>query len=192
MKALAAGLRAGLRAGLIGGLIGGQVASAAVPTAAGAQQVCDVAGGDHSAPAMRFEDNADGTVTDKDSTLMWMRCTAGQAWSTGTCVGEPLALSWAEAQAAAADENRSGRMFFNDWRLPTLRELATIAERRCSNPRLDLSTFPNSPARAYWSASSRPDGGSGSTAYVLDFGMAGVQLAPKEDLNLLRLVRNAR
>ena len=168
------------------------VGLAAVAAGSSAQQVCDVPARDLAQPSTRFRDNADGTVTDKDSTLMWMRCSAGQAWSAATCVGEPVPLSWAAAQGAAADENRSGGMFFNDWRLPTLRELATIAERRCSNPRLDLSTFPNSPARAYWTSSPRPGGGNEATAYALDFGTTGVQLAGKEEPHLLRLVRNAR
>ena len=83
-------------------------------------------------------------------------------------------------------------MFFNDWRLPSVRELATISERRCRNPRLNLSVFPDSPARPYWSASLRPGGADESAAYGLDFGDAGVQLLPKESPNLVRLVRNAR
>ena len=182
-----------LAAGLIGDLRVCLALLAAAPAVLRAHQVCDVSGGDRSLPPTRFQDNADGTVTDKDSTLMWMRCSAGQTWSSETCVGEPLLLNWAAAQAAAASENRSGRMFFNDWRVPTLRELATIIERRCSNPRLDLSTFPGTPARSYWTASSRPGGGNGDkAAYALDFGAAGVQPASKEDPNLLRLVRSAR
>ena len=83
-------------------------------------------------------------------------------------------------------------MFFNDWRLPSLRELATISERRCRNPRLNLSVFPDSPARPYWSASSRPGSADESAAYALDFGDEGVQLLPKESPNLVRLVRSAQ
>lgn len=83
-------------------------------------------------------------------------------------------------------------MFFNDWRLPSLRELATISERRCRNPRLNVSVFPDSPSRPYWSASSRPGGADESAAYALDFGDEGVQLLPKESPNLVRLVRSAQ
>jgi hypothetical protein len=54
-----------------------------------------------SSPTSRFDDHGDGTVTDRQSKLMWMRCSIGQVWSAGTSTGRPLALSRAAADAEA-------------------------------------------------------------------------------------------
>ncbi len=52
-----------------------------------AQQACDGNGGASSLPSARFQDNGDGTVTDVESKLMWMRCASGQQWLGKRCVG---------------------------------------------------------------------------------------------------------
>jgi hypothetical protein len=120
---------------------------------------------------------------------MWMRCSIGQIWSAGTCAGKPLALSRAAADAEAIAVNKSGRFFFNDWRVPELQELAGIAERQCKNPRINLSVFPHTPPGFYWSATSRKADVAG--AFALSFGPEGVKYSPKEESYDVRLVRTA-
>lgn len=144
-----------------------------------------------SAAAGRFHDNGDGTVTDTASALMWMRCSAGQAWQRGACSGSVKAVGWDVAQADVADVNRRGSAFFNDWRLPSLRELATIAERQCASPRIDLSVFPDTAPAAYWTTSSRPDKAGEPFAFALSFDLAGVIYSDKQEAHAIRLVRSA-
>lgn len=112
---------------------------------AGTGQDGDVESG--AAPA--YVDNGDGTVTDGESGLVWEKksddggphdmddtyawvgtCTGdGQGWCTrdadcsvagGTCAGT-TAFEWVDALNAAAFAGHS------DWRLPSVRELATLA-----------------------------------------------------------------
>ena len=174
--------------------VGLVVATAAAAGGALAQQLCDGAPEGRSAPTSRFLDNADGTVTDKESKLMWLRCSAGQAWvsESGRCNGEVDRLSWAGAQALASDVNRRGSFFFNDWRVPQLRELATIAERGCANPRVNLGVFPGTEAVRYWTVTSRPGTHDEGFAYALSFGAEGMAYRPKEEAHRVRLVRSTQ
>ncbi len=155
-----------------------------------AQQVCDTQRYALSSPDGRFADNGDGTVTDKESNLMWMRCSEGQAWLRGTCAGPARAAGWAAAQSQAELVNRDGHFFYDDWRLPNLREIATIAERQCTNPRLNLKVFPNTPAAAYWTSTSRGGDEAESAAFVLSFGGEGFEHRPKDEAHYVRLVRS--
>jgi hypothetical protein len=156
-----------------------------------AQQSCDTQSHPLSSPTARFADNADGTVTDTVSNLMWMRCSAGQAWTGQACTGTPSRLDWRSAQNLAGDVNQRGTLFFGDWRLPSLRELATIAERQCRNPRVNLTVFPGTPAANYWSASSRSGPRSEGFAFAISFGADGARFLDKDETGLVRLVRNA-
>jgi Protein of unknown function (DUF1566) len=88
--------------------------------------------------------------------------------------------------------NRLGNFFFNDWRLPQLRELATITERQCKNPRINLAVFPQTPPANYWTASSRPNQNPAGFAFALAFDVEGIRYADKQDALHVRLVRNAR
>ena len=81
-----------------------------------AVQTCDTSRYPLSAPAQRFEDHHDGTVTDKQSRLMWLRCPLGQEWSEDHCGGVAQRLSWPEAAKFARTLNQGGKLFFNDWR----------------------------------------------------------------------------
>jgi hypothetical protein len=155
------------------------------------QQVCDTTQYPLSSPTSRFEDHGDGTVTDKQSNLMWMRCAAGQRWSAGSCLGEPSALTWNAAQGVAQSINKSGNFFYNDWRIPQIPELAGIAERQCRDPRINLSVFPNTPADDFWTASTRQTTGTAAFAFVLSFGPSGVRYESKEEKHHVRLVRTA-
>jgi len=154
-----------------------------------AAQSCDTSLYPLSTPSSRFEDHGDGTVTDRQSKLMWMRCSAGQTWAAGQCTGEAAGLSWEAAQAAAQATNQSGRFFFKDWRVPQLPELASIAERQCKDPRINLEVFPGTPVAAYWTATSRAAETAPTQAFTLSFGVEGVSYAAKAEMHDLRLVR---
>jgi hypothetical protein len=154
-----------------------------------ADQSCDTSLYPLSTPSSRFEDHGDGTVTDRLSNLMWMRCSAGQVWTAGHCTGEALGLTWSAAQSAATAINQSGHFFFKDWRVPQLPELASIAERQCKDPRINLSVFPETPVAAYWTATSRAADTNPTQAFILSFGADGVSYAAKTETHDLRLVR---
>jgi hypothetical protein len=168
------------------------VVTVAAASGALAQQVCGGAPTGQSAPTSRFLDNADGTVTDKESKLMWMRCSIGQTWDGQACAGAADSEAWAEAQAQASDLNRRGSLFYADWRLPQLRELATIAERECADPRVNLVVFPGTEPRPYWTATSRPGTRDDTSAYALSFGAEGIVYRPKDEAHRVRLVRSAQ
>jgi hypothetical protein len=154
-------------------------------------QNCDVSLYPLSTPTQRFEDNGDGTVTDRRSNLMWMRCALGQNWDKGTCVGLPAELTWTAAIEAAQTINKRGSWFFGDWRLPQIPELAGIAERQCKNPRINLTVFPATPSAAFWTSTSRPSTAVETSAFVLGFGADGVRYASKLEKHDVRLVRTA-
>ena len=100
-------------------------------------------------------------------------------------------MTFRSAQAMADDINRTGALFFSDWRLPRVPELATIAERECENPRIDLALFPDTPGEFYWTATTRPQQPEGF-AFALSFGSEGIRYLDKEQVLHLRLVRDAR
>ncbi len=155
----------------------------------GAAQQCDTGRYALRTPAERFEDHGDGTLTDRQSRLMWMRCSIGQEWSKDRCTGTLAGQSWAAAQSAAQAINASGRYFYSDWRVPKITELATITEPQCENPRINLAVFPDTPAMPYWTATSRTDQSAANAAYALSFGTEGVQYKNKEEEHYVRLVR---
>lgn len=161
----------------------------AVPSLAQSQQLCDTAKSPLSSPTSRFKDHGDGTVTDTVSKLMWLRCAAGQTWSNGTCSGSAAPQDWQSAQQVARKLNQGGQLFFNDWRLPQIRELATITERQCENPRINLTVFPATPPGAFWTMTPRPGTTAEDAVFVLGFGSDGVKLEDKSAANFVRLVR---
>ena len=152
-----------------------------------AQQACS--SGESSLPSARFRDNGDGTVTDVESKLMWMRCSGGQQWLGKRCIGAASTYGWADAQQHADKVNFDGAAFFDDWRVPALRELAKIADRGCKNPRTNLSVFPGTPAAPFWSSTARPGESAGERVLALSFGAEGVMLARKDERFHVRLVR---
>lgn len=94
--------------------------------------------------------NGDGTVTDLATQLVWDRCVLGL--SGPTCAGTAQALSWVAAQAAVKARNASGHLGFSDWRLPNKNELDSLLKLDTTNPAIDATAFPNTPASQHWSA----------------------------------------
>jgi hypothetical protein len=77
---------------VLAGLVLGGLLLAAGPAAA--QQVCKYDSIAATAPASRFTDNGDGTVTDTATGLQWKRCSEGQSWDGATCSGTATNYYW--------------------------------------------------------------------------------------------------
>ena len=136
----------------------------------------------------RFDINADGTLTDINSGLTWMRCALGQSWNGVTCIGAASSYSWKDLNREIQKLNKTGGFASHtDWRLPKLPELASIVDIRCQYPRIDLTLFPNTPSATFWSADKKP--GRENSIYILDFGLKGVSASETESQNHVRLVR---
>jgi hypothetical protein len=78
-------------------------------------------------PYAGLVDNLDGTLTDPRSGLVWNRCDVGSNFVKGKgCVGKTLKkYSWMEAMKMAKESRQGGH---NDWRLPNIEEVESIAD----------------------------------------------------------------
>ena len=149
---------------------------------------CDTETRPLSTPTDRFDNNEDGTLTDIESGLTWMRCTLGQHWDGKACLGEARAFTWATAKLAVTELNeKGGYATHDDWRIPRLPELASIIERQCVNPRVNITLFPNTPPKPFWTANAKRE--KDHLAYALDFGTQGVMPEDKTSAYFIRLVR---
>lgn len=109
-------------------------------------------------PDKRFILAVTGTATDSDTGLMWMRCALGQTWRDQRCAFSHLTYDFSDASVAVRELNRrSGFAGYHDWRMPTIEELQTIIEQRCTDPAINLTVFPDTPTTGYWSSTPDPD-----------------------------------
>lgn len=132
-------------------------------------------------PNARFTLNDTGTeVKDSRTGLIWKRCSEGQILSANTCTGS--AANYTHEGALANARQQSG------WRLPNVKELASLADKGCIGPAIDRSAFPNTPTSAlYWTSS--PAGG-GYGAWGVDFNAGNVVYFGRSyDAVAVRLVR---
>lgn len=135
-----------------------------------AAQTCKYASIPATAPASRFTDNLNGTLTDTATGLQWKRCSEGQTWDAAdkTCTGTATTYSWQQALQQAANLNAAGGFAgHGDWRLPNSKELQSIVEEACYDPAIDLAAFPGTPSFYFWSAS--PSASYSSYAWVVSF-----------------------
>ena len=94
---------------------------------------------------------ANGTVTDTETGLMWKVCSEGQTWSSqATCTGTASTHNWPQALQLA---DSSSFASYNDWRLPNIAELASLAALDRYDPAINSTVFPNTLASGYWSSS---------------------------------------
>jgi hypothetical protein len=136
-----------------------------------------------TAPDSRYTAPGDGTVTDSQTGLMWKQCSEGQSgadcgdgWVTGH--------TWREALQQAEASSFAG---YSDWRLPNIKELSSLVERRCNSPAISIDYFPNTASLYYWSSS--PGAYRSSHAWYVNFcyGYGGGYLKNYE--RAVRLVR---
>ena len=115
--------------------------------------------------------SGDNVVVDFNTGLMWQQTipTTARTWSY--CSG----LTYAG---------------YDDWRLPTPKELLTIVDNSRYNPAIDTTYFPNTPNGYFWSSSTYVD--DTYYAWSVDFNNGGVGLSLKSLTSYVRCVRGDR
>ena len=164
----------------------------------------------HSLISGRYRDNGDGTVTDTQTGLQWMRCALGQTWQGGTCAGEAKRYQWKSALGVAKDINaQGGYTGYRDWRVPSKEELLSLVycssgklkswndtgssgcDGDYSRPTIDTTAFPNTPTYAFWSSSVYADFPGG--AWGVNFYNGVVYIGHDKAFNLhVRLARGGQ
>jgi len=149
-----------------------------------------------STPDSRFTPQGNGTVLDTQTNLIWKRCSEGQVWdgSTGNCTGSASTYNWQGALDAAQTLNSSGGFASHtDWRVPNIKELASIVELKCYDPAINLTIFPNTSSNAFvWSSSPIANFGSKVWPFYFGYGYYGGNTYLKSDVKQVRLVRSGQ
>jgi hypothetical protein len=155
-----------------------------------ANQVCPVKG--QTTPTENFitQNNNPEYVIDSTTGLAWSRCVVGQTWNSASqsCTGEPLRLTWQEALQAATNYTVGN---ITEWRLPNIKELASIVERECVDPAVNLVIFPNAPSQHYWSSTPNTAGNKIDEAWAVAFYNGRLDSNKKSSDFFVRMVRYA-
>ena len=143
---------------------------------------------DETTPTNRFIQYDNGTVRDNVTQLVWMRCAVGQSWDATNeqCSGDPIKYTWQGALQYA-----HGLIYADarGWRLPNIKELASLVERQCARPSINIEVFDNTAADDYWS--STPSLIELDAAWVVAFDSGSNALKDKQLATYIRLVRIA-
>ena len=105
-----------------------------------------------------FVNNGNGTVTDTSSGLMWQQVTALNNHNYDS-------MTWREALAYCEALDLGGEI---DWRLPTIKELASIVGFNGYNLAIDTTYFQYTLPANYWSSTTAVSGT--NEAWVRSFG----------------------
>ena len=89
----------------------------------------------------RFTGNADATVTDTLTGLIWPK------------VASVAATDWADAMTYVQSLNSSAFLGYSDWRLPNRKELRSVIDYSQTNPPLPAGNPFDFPVEDYWTSS---------------------------------------
>ncbi|MGZ5052652.1 MAG: Lcl C-terminal domain-containing protein [Methylobacter sp.] len=148
----------------------------------------------------------DNVVIDTHSRLMWTRCLLGATWNGTTCEGKADSYGWQQAQKLAKDSTYAG---FDDWRVPTLEELKSLADKETAVPMVKIpninqTVFPtpncqgarrtasHHDGHSCWQWSSTPIKDSRHYMWIVYFDYGYGSANYEADMFALRLVRNNR
>ncbi|MEK6589760.1 MAG: DUF1566 domain-containing protein [Nitrospinota bacterium] len=122
-----------------------------------------------------FTDNGDGTVTDKDTGLMWQKEDDGatKTWESAITFCEGLSFGG-----------------YTDWRLPNIKELESITDDTKSSPAIDSTYFINTNSSDYWSSTTTAE--SKSNAWHVNFYSGSVSSSYKSNDYYVRCVRGGK
>ena len=139
--------------------------------------------------ARSYTSNAEGTITDNVTGLVWEKLTAD-----ATIHDFNNLYTWPQAFQKIADLNTANFAGHNDWRLPNINELQTLADYSRSNPAIDPLFFFNDPSSFiksdfYWSSTTWAIAPL-TRAFALNFSRGSADAFNKEPiLHFVRAVR---
>ena len=120
-----------------------------------------------------FQDNSDGTITDRATGLMWAKADSGRG------------MNWKDALAWVQNKNAEKLFGYGNWRLPNVKELQSIVDYARSpdttnSPAIDpvfkCTTITNEGGKAdhpyYWSSTTHAGFHGGGAAMYVAFGRA--------------------
>lgn len=148
----------------------------------------------------------ENTVLDTRSRLMWTRCLLGATWNGTTCEGKASSYGWRQAQELAENSTYAD---FNDWRVPTLEELKSLADKETAVPMVKIpninqTVFPTPSCQgatrtvlhhdghSCWQWTSTPIKDSRHYMWIVYFDYGYGSANYEADMFALRLVRNNR
>jgi hypothetical protein len=127
-----------------------------------------------------FQDNHDGTITDRATGLMWSQADSGQG------------LNWQDALAWVQTKNARRFLGHDDWRLPSVKELQSLVDYSRSpdtthssavDPLFTCSVIANEARQTdypfYWSATTHAGFRGGGAAMYVAFGRAAGWMSPR-------------
>lgn len=133
--------------------------------------------GNYDGPPLSYRDNGDGTVTDRNTGLMWQQDDAHNART----------YSWQRARNYCEILNLARH---TDWRLPAIGELASLINIGKYNPAIDTTYFPGCLSDYYWSGT--PYSPRADYAWGAYFSMGNVGYGSKRYAYYVRCVRGGR
>ncbi len=113
-----------------------------------------------------FQDNGNGTITDRATGLMWSKADSGKG------------MNWQGALAWVQQLNATNYLGHNDWRLPDAKELQSIADYSripAISPIFQISKLPNREYPYFWTSTTHlggPPGRTANAAVYVSFGRA--------------------
>ncbi|MBC8427793.1 DUF1566 domain-containing protein, partial [bacterium] len=124
---------------------------------------------DGAEPRPDFIDNGDGTVTDKNTELMWQQAEIGttMTWEEGLTYCENLSLAG-----------------YDDWRLPNIKELRSMSNDKLSKPSIDITYFPGIGASRYWSSTTEANHTTRAWTVNFEYGLVSYE-EKSSNLNVL-------
>lgn len=131
----------------------------------------------------RFIDNGDGTVSDPETGLMWVKnphTDLPKAFKDG--------MPWKDAIEACKNLDFASH---KDWRLPTIQELFSIIDYTKAageDPAIDTAVFPDTKRNWYWSIT--PTSWSSAFAWYVHFSSGDVSNHVKDYRGYVRPVRS--
>ena len=138
---------------------------------------------------MSFTDNADGTVTDKNTGLMWQKHDDGNRHNWYQASGTVHKTHNPTAKDVCGSLTLGSH---SDWRLPTKKELMSIADYGIPSPGPMIMTtyFPDAYSAWYWSSTTYA--GSPGLAWYMDFNNGDVGDYDKDYIDHVRCVRGGQ
>lgn len=128
-------------------------------------------------------------VLDRRTGLMWARCSYGMSWDSeqGKCTGEASIHNWQESLQTAQTTSKENYLQRKDWRLPNIKELASIVNNQCIYPAIDNTFFPHTQNAEFWTSSVHNQ--FPARAWYVGFALGHDYPGNKRDYKQLRLVR---